>query len=496
MKFPLSISLLAVAFLSITGCESFVFDKTGRHVEEEVTRQDFYSEEPAAVFVKGPELYQEVKVDDMPAWINLPVKPMQTNGALPFHFLNAKVLGDNGLNFIFSDDIEDPNLPISVNIRGRIRDALDDMSHVTGYSYKVNGNTVHWSAYVTETFNVTYIPGDYSYLIGSTDDDNNNSNQSGESETVEFGGNVKEYSSVKANGKDAFTEISQVTKQIVGKYGTVASSAATSSVIVTTTKARMEQVRQYFETVEKKLGRQIAFDIKLLRFTSNIGGLAGVNWEAVKQSGSVAIDFNGGGISSLISGTPVTIGATKNGGRYDGSQALVSLLETQGKVSIVNSPKILTQPNRVAELELSDLMGYVSRTEVTPSTSMTSSEPTVSIRQGIVESGYKLYALANIGHNDKIILHLSTTYIPTPVIERKEILTSAVESPKLNKSRNVSTVVMRNGETMMISGLLVESATEEAESALSSRFLPTRKSKSSFTTETIALVTPVIIDQN
>lgn len=486
--------LFLVVSFCLTGCESFMFDKTANDVQEKVKSQKFFEEQDSAIYVKSPSLYKEVKLDNLPSWMELPVTPIKATSGVPFAYLNTKVLSDNGINFIISDDIANPNLPVVVNVRGRIRDALDDISHVTGYSYTIVGNTVNWSSYVTETFNVTYIPGTYSYAVGSTLEQG--SSGSGDAEQIQFGGNGQEYSSVKAKDTDAFTEISKVTKQIVGKYGSVAASTATSSVIVTTTKARMDLVRNYFAAVENKLGRQIAFDIKLLRFTSNIGGLAGVDWNLEKYNPNSSIVFNGGNFSSMLSGSPITISATQNGGQYDGSTALVSLLEKQGTVSIVNSPRMVTQPNRVVELELSELEGYIARTEVTPSTSISSSEPSVSLVQGIVESGYRLYALANIGDQNKIILHLSSTYIPKPVIERKEVLTSAIETPSMTRNRNVSTVVLRNGETMMISGLQIESASDESESPLSSRLLPTRKSKKSVTTETIALVTPIIVDMN
>lgn len=488
------ILILTVISLHLMGCESFFADKTGKEVKGEISSKSFFPEEKAAIYVDTPIRYEEIKVNKGPEWLNLPVTPINGAGGLPFHFVNTKVLGGNGINFIFSDDV-DPNINVSVNIRGTIRDALEDISHVTGFTYTVSGNSVNWSAYITETFNVSYIPGEYSYMVGSTLQ-SGDSSQGGDSEQVEFGADGQEYSSVKSTDENAFSEIEKVTQQIVGEFGSVAASKATSSVIVTTTKARMALVRNYFKSVENKLGRQIAFEIKLLRFTSNRKGQAGIDWNYLKETASSSLDFNGGDLATLLNGSPITFSGTKKGGMEDGSSVFVSLLEQQGTVSIVNSPRVVTQPNRVAELELSDLQGYIARTEVTPSTSITSSEPSVSLRQGVVKSGYRLYALANIGDQDKIILHLSSTYIPKPVIERKEVQSSAIETPQMTRNRHVSTVVLKNGETMLLSGLQIETATDSKESPFSARFLPTRKAKNTSTTETIALVTPIIVDMN
>lgn len=496
IKFYCFISIL----ITLTGCESFLFDKTGTSVKSEIKNSSFYPEEAAAIYVESPDQYEEVKVENGPDWMSLPVQSINSSGGGSFHYLNSRVLSSNGINFIYADDI-DPNTIINVNIHGRIKDALEDISHVSGYSYTVIGNTVNWSAYVTETFNVSYIPGDYSYMVGSTNqsangNSENGSGGSGDTEQIEFGADGQEYSSVKTTDDNAFGEVEKVTQQIVGEFGSVAASRTTSSVIVTTTRARMSLVREYFKSVESKLGRQIAFEIKLLRFTSNTSGQAGIDWNVLKETASSSLEFNGGDLASITSGSPITFKGTKIGGLTDGSSALVSLLEQQGTVSIVNSPRVVTQPNRVVELELSDLQGYIARTEVTPSSSLTSSDPAVSMRQGIVKSGYRLYALANIGDKDKIVLHLSSTYIPKPILERKEILNSAIETPQMTRNRLVSTTVLKNGSTMILSGLQIEASNDTNESPFSARFLPTRKTKNSTTTETIALVTPIIVDMN
>lgn len=495
--------------IALYGCDSLItVKKENNQIKDEIhSNSSFYPEQQAAIYVDSPDKYQEeVKLTRDPEWTRKQIAPINALGGIPFHSLLRQVLGNNNINYILSEEI-DPNQLINVSINGTIKDALESISNVTGFTYSLNGTSVNWSPYVTETFNLSYIPGNYGYMVGSTQESGagtgngggQGSGGSGDTQTVEFGSEGKEYSSVTANNDDVFSEIEKVSKQMIGHYGSVAASRSTSSIVVTTTRSRMELVRQYFKTVESKLGRQIAFEVRFLKFTSNKNSNAGIDWDYIKKTASRNLEFNGGDLTSIAgSSTPISFSATKNTGTESGTTALVSALEQIGKVSIVTSPRVVTQPNRVVELEQSDLQGYIARTDVTALGGGTIgvSQPSVALRQGVVKSGYRLYALANIGDQNKVILHISSTYIPKPKIERKEVQSSAIETPELSRNRLVSTTVLKSGSTMIISGLQVEANNDLSESPLSASYLPTRMSTSSTVTETIALVTPIIIDMN
>lgn len=500
-----TLMLAAVIILPVTlvsGCESYFSSMKNRNatMKDIESNSDFYPEEPAAIYIDSPMFHQSaVPVKRIPGWATAKISPINASGGLPLQFLMRQLLGDTGINYIFSDEI-DTNAIINVSLSGTINQALETLSTVTGLSYKLDANAVHWSSYITKTFNVSYIPGDYNYMVGSTPKEsgsNGNIGGGAGSENIQFGTDAKEYSSVTGKGDDAFAEIERVTKQIVSEFGEVAASRATSSIIVTTTRARMERVNSYFTSVESTLGRQVAFEIQFVRFTSKKSGQGGIDWNYIKERASSSLIFNGGDLSSLAGGaTPITFSGTVNSGSRSGSDVLLSLLEEQGVVTVSTSPRVVTQPNRVVELELSRLTGYLARTEVTQSVSAIGAEPSVALSPGVVQSGYNLFALANIGADDKIILHLSSTYTDLESLARREVMNSAIETPVMTRNRLVSTTVLRNGSTMILAGLGIDSSSDTGASPISASYLPTRKTQSSENTTTIALVTPIILNMN
>ena len=492
------ILLLAVSFL-LSGCEGLWQNKMqSAEVRKEITeRSDFYSEEPAAIYIDAPSLqeleYVPVKVN--PSWAETVVEPLKADGA-PLHYVMKQLLSGLGVNYLFGQEA-DPNTPITAKISGTVKDGLETISAVTGLTYEITNDSVKWSEYITQSFSVGYIPGKNAYRIGSTPREGADSGTGSEGEQINFGTDTKQFSSITEDGQDAFAEMEKIISDIVGVYGSVTISRTTNSVIVTTTSSRMSRVKIYMAEVERALGRQIAFEIKFFRFTNSRSGSAGIDWDYVRQRSNGVLNFDGGDLASVATGsTPITFSATKTTGSEAGSKVLLGILQEQGTVSVVNQPRVVTQINRVAELELSNLTGYIAKTEVTQNGGISSSGPTVTLTPGVVESGYTLYTMANIAGDDKIILHMASTYTDLIGITRKEVLDSAIESPNMSRNKMVNTTVLRNGQTMIIGGLQMQSTTETNESPLSPTALPTRNSHNGSTTETIALVTPIIVDMN
>lgn len=497
------VKLLSIALISATllcGCEGLWQNKmqAGKVSEEIQSNNDFYPEDPAAVYIDRPgiEQMQYVPVKINPPWAESPVKTMHFDGA-PIHAAMRQILSGKGVNYYFGQE-SSANTPINGTISGSVKESFDTISAITGLSYEIKADGVSWTQYVTESFSIGYIPGKNDYKIGSTPREGSESGSgSGSAEQISFGTDTKQFTSISAEGQDAFSEMETIIAGIVENWGSITVSRSTNSVIVTTTKSRMERVKTYMNEVERSLGRQIAFEIQFFRFTSNKSGSAGIDWDLVREKSKGVLNFDGGDLASISPGsTPITFSATKTTGSEAGSKVLLGILQENGTVSVVNKPRIVTQINRVAELELSQLTGYIAKTEVTQNGSIGTSGPTVTLTPGVVESGYTLYTIANIAGSDKIVLHMASTYTDLIGITRKEVLDSAIESPEMSRNKMVSTTVLRNGQTMIIGGLNMNSTNEKNSSPISPTALPTRNIHSGTNTETIALVTPIIVDMN
>lgn len=435
------------------------------------------------------------------AWLKTPVTGRNTGG-IPLEMMMESIGEQAGVRMIWSQDVN-PGVGVAGFMPGgTLKQALEWTSARTGYAYSIDekNKSVTWSKYITQNFNVSYLGGNYDYQIGSESSGGSGSGETGGGASGAGGGGPSigsfadkenSFSAVSGSELDVFSDIQTAVSAIVGDAGTVSVSRSTGTAVVTATPATMGKVVGYFEAIEKVLAQQIMLDVKIIRFTGDESNRRGINWDMVRNSGNDVLNFSGLTPSQNGLGVaPVLINYLTN----SGSNILVEVLDQFGDISIVTEPRVVTQSNRVVELELGNITGYLGESEVTSVSSNSSVLPAVNLEAAYVEDGYFLFALAKVGNGDNVVLHLASRFQDLIEIVRKEAGASAIETPSVARNRFVQTVVMRNGSTLVLNALRQEVNENGAVSPVDSRSLPTFKNGRSKVVETLVLVTPVIID--
>lgn len=485
---------ISLVLVGCTGLHTKSKNKASE-VQANIHASSMRSDAPAAVFVTEPPVdLNGTKIEHRPAWMSKPAA-ITVSGA-PFYAVAEELMHDSGAFVKYGEDV-DVNLPIVMDyLGGSVGDALEALASATGYAYDFSDRQVSWSAFVFERFDISYVGGDYSYLIGKDgDEDSESSAERMGGVSVEVGSNKSQFSNIAGDKVSVYEEVMDTLEAIVGDVGSVIVSRAGSSVSVRTTPVRMERVREFMNSMNDALSRQVVLEIKVLKFTSRNSAVSGIDWSLIRENARGVLAFDGSTTSSLastmFSGAPITFSGTRTGGRSDGSQVLLQMLAEQGTVSVVTEPRVITQVNRVAELEMKQLTGYIARTEVT---SNESGYPSVGITQGTVQDGYTIYLLANVDSRNRIYLHVSSLLSDLLNIERKEVHESAIESPNFVENRFTQTAVLNPGETLLLNGLkqLVNSA--DSAGPVRSRILQTTRGGREVIEETVVLVTPTILN--
>lgn len=487
-------ALIAAVLVGCTGIHS-ESSKRAAEVRADIHANTMRSDAPAALFVTEPPVdLQGVKIEHRPAWMNKPAI-ISASGA-PFYAVAEELMRGSGAFVKYGPDV-DVNMPVEMDYAGgTVGDALEALASATGFTYDFTDRQVSWAAFVFERFDISYVGDAYNYLIGKTDSEGNtSSNNSAGGVSIEVGSNKSQFSNINATDVSAYEEILDTLDAIVGDVGEVVVSRAGAAVSVRTTPARMDRVRDYMNEMNNALARQVVLEVKVLKFTSSDSAVAGIDWSMVRETASGVINFDGFATNAMaqtmFSGAPITLSGTRTTGRHNGSQLLVQALAEQGTVSVVTEPRVVTQVNRVAELEIKKLTGYIARTEVTPNQDANAS---VAITQGTVEDGYTIYLIANVDSRNRIFLHISSLLSDLLNIDRKDVGDNAIETPNFVESRFTQTAILNQGETMVLNGLkqLVNSA--DSAGPVRSRFLQTVRGGQQVVEETVVLVTPTILN--
>jgi len=277
---------------------------------------------------------------------------------------------------------------------------------------------------------------------------------------------------------DFWTEIEKSLKDIVGtELGrSVVVNSQSGVIIVKAFPRELKQVTHYLERVQANMNRQVIIEAKVLEVQLNDQFQAGIDWNLIGKIANGA-----GGIGQQAFQTfPNTDIVDFNSffkviinGNYG---LLIKLLETQGNVQVLSSPRISTINNQKAIIKVGTDQFFVTGISTTNSgvTSTTAvgaltTLPSENINLTPFFSGVTLDVTPQISRDGEIVLHIHQT-ISDVKDQNKTIQLGSVGviannfvlPLALSTIRESDTIVhAKSGQVIVIGGLLQNDTREE-----------------------------------
>lgn len=485
--------------LALVGCSMSAYqdvDEIRDKAKNSISKAPGYDVAPS-VFVNEPPVdLNPIKISSTPDWLLAPVSTPIRLSNIPFDIAVDHVLAGTGIQPRFSYDTT-PFPLVTIEHRGSVGEALEKLAARSNFAFKVSGSSLTWSAYEIETFIIPEFSGEYEYMIGKPDQNSSGtssasgsaSNYENPVDTSAFDVDRRQYSNTKATGINPFVDASKTLIEIVGDNGTVIPSPSSSSILVKTTPDLMGLARTYMHQLQDELTSQVLLELKVVQVTSKGGSEVGVDWAAVKQTTSSQISFLGeSAFGAFTDAIPVAFSGTRSSGDTTIS-VLVKALEEQGDVSFVTEQRILTRSGKLAELELSDIEGYLARSQTTNTADVGSTQELIP---GIIQSGYTLYTMAKVfdGRVAIAVANRGSDLEPFQTVGTEE---SFIQVPKMTANRINVQQIIRSGTTVVAAAVRREESTAQSSSPLSAKFLPTYSGAERRVTDIYVLLTPRII---
>jgi len=332
----------------------------------------------------------------------------------------------------------------------------------------------------------------------------NNSNNSSNSQNNQSGSGINLYTE---NEADFWTELKETLTAFVGteKNRSVIVSPLAGLVTVRGLPSEIEAVKQFIAKTEQHLHRQVIIEAKIMEVTLNDDYQQGVHWEEVLGSLSdTNLTFSAGGgiagnvISSSVGGTS---SLSFSGPDFSG---VISLLQTQGNVQVLSSPRITATNNQKAVIKVGEDEYFVTEVSSTTTTgTATTTTPEVTLTPFF--SGIALDVTPQIDEDGSVILHVH----PSVTLTGEQNKTIQVGSQELvlplaqSSVRESDTIIRaKSGEIVVIGGL-IESYTidEESKTPLLGDIpllgeLFKGKNETSQKRELIILLKPIVVGQD
>ncbi len=449
----------------------------------------------------------------------------------------VSLVADADVNVVAHPDIEGV---ISLELRDvSVEEVLNVVRDVYGYEYKYEDGiyTIYPRKVRTEIFPINYLDvqrvgvTDTSVLIGKITSDSGNgnsgSNNSGGSGQSEDTANLLSYLEGAKGGEsseglapgtrvqtlnktDFWSKLQLTLTGIIGGEGEgrfVMTNSQAGMVVVRALPAELSTVREFLYKSELSVQRQVILETKILEVQLNDRYESGINWGAISGelslqntvSGFGTLDdilFQGDGESDvLFSSTLQVTDITK----------LINLLDRQGDVSVLSSPRISTVNNQKAVIRVGSDEFFVTgiSNSTTASAAAVTSAPNIELSSFF--SGISLDVTPQISEDGDVILHVHPI-VSTVQDQLKEIQVGDENFSLPLALRDVresdSIVKAATGQVVVLGGLMQETSSDVSTKRAWLGDVPVlnvlfkHKKKGLRKTELVILMKPIVVDED
>lgn len=439
---------------------------------------------------------------------------------------------------------------------------VDDVLRVTrdiyGYEYRKDRDiySIYANAMRTEVFQINYLDvqrvgvSDTSVMIGraQTSGSNSNSNSGGGNNSggdenanllgmIESAGQGENRSGGSAltpgsrvqtlNRTDFWSSLEKTVVSIIGgqtEDRSVMVSPQAGMVVVKAMPHELSAVRTFLERSQLSIKRQVILEAKILEVRLNEGFEAGINWNAIggqmgyahstgvgareiSDSQSISYGANGNVISaSRTTGESYQIGPDNlftSVFHVADITKILSLLETQGSVQVLSSPRVSTVNNQKAVIRVGSDEYFVTGISSNQTSNAATTTNTPNIELSSFFSGISLDVTPQISETGEVILHIHP--VVSEVTDQQKVFTVGDQEFALPLAlRGVresdSIVKAANGQVIVLGGLMTESSNNADGKrpvlgdipGVNAFFRTKNKSKSK--TELVILLRPIVVD--
>ena len=285
-------------------------------------------------------------------------------------------------------------------------------------------------------------------------------------------------------------------------------SPQTGMIVVRAYPDELERVAEFLAASQAALQRQVVLEAKILEVTLNEGFQSGIDLSLLDRMNT---DNLLGIRSSFLNERQEGDADTDNSITtipqafqlaYDASDfdAVMRLLETQGNVQVISSPRITTLNNQKAVFKHGGEEYFSTDQSTTTTTGGNSTVQNQNVSLQPFFSGIALDVTPQISDNGEIILHIHPL-LNSVEQDQKRIGGDLLTLPKSDTRESDSVALVRNGEVVIISGLMQTRARGNESGIPGARDVPVvgnafeRTSRDTEKTELVILLR-AIVDEN
>lgn len=417
-----------------------------------------------------------------------------TNGALP-----PPTLGGSGAqpgpiaisNSIFSGGPGDSISGISW-VNKPLRGLLDLVTARLGLGWKYADDIATIYFLDTQVFQLYAIPGT-TKMKTTVKSGAETSNSSGQT-TSSFSADGSSQETGLSFESNIVRDIEKTLQTMVTPgLGRLSVSPSTGTVTITDRPDVLRMVKNYLDTENKRITRQVLLNVKVLSVQIDDSDSAGVNWNAVYESVNSKLGFNTA-FAQATGGMNSNIGIIKESSRWNGTNLIINALSSQGRVSTLSSPSVTTLNLKPAPILVGRQKTYLAEVSTTAIEGGGSSQQ--SLTPGTITTGFNMTLLPYLMNGPEMLLEYSMNLSALNGMDTAESGGNKIQMPDVDNRIFSQSVRLRSGETLVLSGFdqTINNANKEGVGDSSFWLLGGKGLGSKQRDVIVVLITPVVLD--
>jgi len=284
------------------------------------------------------------------------------------------------------------------------------------------------------------------------------------------------------------TELAEKLQEFLSDEGKVIVHPHTNSLVIIDRAEAVDNIENFIALVDLR-ERQVIIEARLVEVSYDKRNQWGFNWDWFDMSMRSISNITGTVTQDQL--LPTGSGAFRVALGNNHFDSIFEALQTRGYVDLLSAPKITTVNNQQATVEITEDLPYIQSTtsiESAAGGASTTSTETVEFKT----VGIKLTVLPQIGEDD----HIRMKIIP----EVSEAPTRFEGVPVVKTRKAEAIVLVRNGQTIVLGGLIREAVTNDEKRVPILSSIPligyffTNIDKRVIKVELLIFITPHIVD--
>lgn len=306
---------------------------------------------------------------------------------------------------------------------------------------------------------------------------------------------------------DFWKDLAEQLKSMVSAKGTFTINSLSGTVLVNDSHRNIETIADYLGSVTKNIVRQVDLEVEIYEIALGKSAQLGINWQRISEKLDTTFNTipgqltlgNAGGliVQTPLFGPPPGDPGIRIQHQRGNTTAVLDALAQQGNLKVISRPRLRTLNNQPSVVRVGQDLPVFLRQSI----ASTGDNPivTTNITIQTITVGTVLSITPQVSEDGLITLDITPAVSRLVRMETSGTLDNSASAPVIDIRQASSIVRVRDGATIVMGGLVQDSATTSRRKIPLLGDIPllgkafTSKSDSSERTELIFFVTPRIV---